>query len=219
MIIVGLTGSIGMGKSTAARILRDEYNIPVHDADATVHALMDFGGEAVTPILAVFPEAFQTNEHNEKAIDRKKLGRLVFQDPTKLKALENILHPLVREHTDSFLLDEFNKGSQLVILDIPLLYETRGEDRCDAVLVVTVSDKTQRERVFARDQHMTEERFQSILEKQVPNKEKCLRADFILSMEDGIEKAQQDIEALIPKFKALKAKRFFEIAKKRGFHV
>lgn len=219
MIIIGLTGSIGMGKSTAARILQNDYQIPVHDADATTHRLMDFGGKAVTPILALFPDVYKTNDAGEKAIDRQKLGRIVFKDPQKLKALEKILHPMVREHTDMFLLEEFNKGSQLVILDIPLLYETGGEERCDAVMVVTVSPETQRERVFARDADMTEERFQSILAKQVPNKEKCLRADFILSMENGLEQAKQDIGNLIPQFKQVKANRFFEIAKKRGYDV
>lgn len=216
MIIIGLTGSIGMGKSTAARILKEEFQIPVHDSDHTAHVLMDYNGAAVQPILDVFPTVSKTNENGEVAIDRSKLGKIVFQDNQLLKKLEAILHPLIKQHSDDFLINEFNKGSEIVILDVPLLYETHGDKRCDGVLVVTVSPQTQRERVFSRDKHMTEERFQSVLAKQVPNDEKCLRADFILSMENGLDQAKKDIAMLVPQFKALKAKKIHELRTQKG---
>lgn len=204
MIILGLTGSIGMGKSTAAKIFID-LGVPVHDADAAVHTLLGFNGEAVKPLLEIFPSAKLENEKGELAIDRKILGSLVFGNDAELKKLEDVLHPMVRDETDAFLKEQFNKGANLVVLDIPLLYETKGEHRCDAVMVVTASKETQRKRVLARE-GMTQERLDQVLAKQVPDAEKVKRADFVVRMEDGIDKAKEDIRDVLNKAKQLKAK-------------
>ena len=199
MIIIGLTGSIGMGKSTAANIFK-ELGVAVHDADAAVHKLLDFNGAAVLPLLELFPNTKLEDKDGNVAIDRKALGAIVFNNPEKLKMLENVLHPIVRSETDDFLKEQFNKGAQIVVLDIPLLFETHGETRCDAVLVVTASYETQKKRVLERP-NMSEERFKQILEKQVPDAEKRRRADFVIEMEHGIEQAKKDIEAVLKQVK------------------
>ena len=173
MIILGLTGSIGMGKSTAASALR-QMGVPVHDADASVHHLMNHGGAAVGFIEAAFPGTAL-----DGAIDRKELGRRVFADPEELKRLESILHPMVREQERIFLRTCRMKRHPVAVLDIPLLYETGGEDRCDAVIVVTAPKFLQDQRVLRRP-GMTRERFNEILAKQMPDAEKRARADFVV---------------------------------------
>ncbi len=201
MIILGLTGSVGMGKSTAANLFR-EFDIPVHDADAATHALLDVNGGAVAKIETLFPTTAEIDDDGNKYISRQKLGQIVFNDDVSLKKIEAILHPLVRAKTDDFVKEQADKGSDLVVLDIPLLYETKGEDRCDAVLVVYTSDLIQRKRVLARP-NMTVERLEAILEKQMPATEKLKRADFSLSMEDGIDEAKARIKAMMPQFMAI----------------
>lgn len=195
-----------MGKSTAANLFR-EMDVPVHDADAAVHALLDFNGAAVAPLLDIFPDVGLENEQGEKAIDRQKLGAIVFSNPKALKQLEDILHPMVRARTDEFLKDAFNSGAKLVVLDIPLLYETGAEKRVDGVLVVTASADVQKARVLARP-GMSEAKFKDILSRQLSDQEKRKRADFILEMEKGVPQARADLKALMPKFKALPAKAF-----------
>lgn len=173
MIILGLTGSIGMGKTTAAKAFR-QFGVAVHDADRAVHGLMQPGGAAVAAVLRAFPEAAR-----DGAIDRQVLGSLVFADDDKLRRLEAILHPLVRRLERDFLGCSARRGERLVVLDIPLLLETGGGRRCDGVVVVSAPALVQRRRVLARP-GMTEEKFQSILDKQMDDGEKRRRADFVV---------------------------------------
>lgn len=188
MIVLGLTGSIGTGKSTTAAMFRD-LDIPVHDADATVHDL--YRGEAVQPVAARFPGALK-----DGVIDRKALSALLAEAPDGFRDLEAIIHPLVRAREAAFLAKEREKGVPLVVLDIPLLYETGGEARVDKVVVVTCDPETQRARVLARP-GMTEEKFQLILSRQMPDAEKRRRADFIIDTGRGLEAARKQVEEVI----------------------
>ena len=162
MIILGLTGSIGMGKTTTAQMFRDE-NIAVHDADKTVHQLYE--NEAVEPLRDLFPSAIVDGR-----VDRKALGRLVLGKRDKLKSLEQLIHPMVRQKEQQFLEKSKADNARLVVLDIPLLFETGGEKRVDVVLVVTADKEIQRQRVLERED-MSEEKFAAILKQQVPDSE------------------------------------------------
>ena len=173
MIVLGVTGSIAMGKSTVSTML-SHLNNPIHDADKTVHELMDVNGKAYHKIVKSFPEAVQAT-----GIDRAKLGRDVFGNPEKLKQLENILHPLVREARDKFIRQQSRYKSRLVILDVPLLYETGGDKDCDNVLVVSAPYFIQKQRALIRH-GMTQTKFHDILKRQLPDHEKRKRADFIV---------------------------------------
>jgi dephospho-CoA kinase len=173
MIILGLTGSIGMGKSTAAAALR-QMGIPVHDADLSVHRLMGHGGAAVGAIEAAFPKAIA-----QGAVDRTVLGRLVFEDPAALKRLEGILHPLVRDQERTFLQTARARRRRVVVLDVPLLLETGGEQRCDAVIVVTAPQFLQDQRVLRRP-GMSRKRLAEVKARQMPDAEKRRRADFVV---------------------------------------
>ncbi len=179
MLILGLTGSIGMGKSTAAAMLRHE-GLAVHDADASVHRLMAPGGQAMLAIAASFPEAIENGK-----IDRARLGRQVFGDAAALRQLEAILHPLVRRCADRFLRQQARRRQSIAVLDIPLLFETKAENRCDVVTVVSAPAWLQRQRVLARS-GMTEERFAAILAQQMADREKRRRADYVV--ETGLSK-------------------------------
>jgi dephospho-CoA kinase len=174
MIVLGLTGSVGMGKSTAAAMFR-RLGVPVHDSDAAVHQLLAQHGAAVKAVAAEFPGVLRT----EGGIDRAALGARVFGDAAALKRLEHILHPLVRQSQQHFLAASRAARRPLVVLDIPLLYETGGERRCDAVVVVSAPPFLQHVRVMARP-GMTEPRFRAILAKQMPDAEKRRRADYVL---------------------------------------
>jgi dephospho-CoA kinase len=173
VIVLGLTGSVGMGKSTAAAMLR-RLGIAVHDADASVHRLLGPGGAAVPFVEAAFP-----GTSGPVGIDRRELGRRVFGDPAALRRLEGILHPMVQAEERAFLLRMAGRHAPLVVLDIPLLFETGGERRCDAVLVVTAPAFLQRARVLARP-GMTRERLAAILGQQMADQEKRRRADFVV---------------------------------------
>ena len=173
MIIVGLTGSIAMGKSTAAAMLRC-MGVPVHDADQVVHELTRPGGKALPAIKAAFPDLVI-----EAGLDRPELSKLAFKNPAVLQTLERILHPMVRAEERRFLARERARGSKLVVLDIPLLFETGGEKRCDAVLVVSAPRAIQLQRIFAR-QGMTPAKLQGIEQRQMPDSEKRKRADFVI---------------------------------------
>jgi len=173
MIVVGLTGSIGMGKSNAAHVLR-RLGVPVHDADGAVHALMGPGGRAVRKVAEIFPQALADNR-----IDRKVLGDLVFGDTPALRRLEAIIHPLVRQSSAAFLAAARRGRARLAVLDIPLLYESGGERSVDAVIVVSAPRQIQRQRVMGRP-GMTEEKFRAILARQVPDAEKRRRADYVV---------------------------------------
>ncbi|MEK9753850.1 MAG: dephospho-CoA kinase [Rhodospirillaceae bacterium] len=173
MIILGLTGSIGMGKTTAAENFR-RLGVRVHDADAAVHRLMAPGGAAARRVAEAFPSALAGD-----AIDRRQLGALVFHNDTELERLETILHPLVGVSRDRFLAEAARAGECVVVLDVPLLFETGGETRCDAVCVVSAPAFTQRQRVLKRP-GMTAEKLDAILVRQMPDAEKCRRADFLI---------------------------------------
>jgi len=173
MIVLGLTGSLGMGKSTAAAMLR-RLGVPVHDADAEVHRLLGPGGAAVQPVAAAFPSALAGGR-----IDRRILGRLVFDDVPALKRLEAILHPLVRKAERRFLAECRRRHEPVAVLDIPLLFETSGEIRCDGIIVVSAPAALQRQRVMKRP-GMTAARLESILARQMPDGEKRRRADWVV---------------------------------------
>ena len=179
MIILGLTGSVGMGKSTAAREFR-RMRIPVHDADKAVHRLLGRGGKAVAAVAAAFPGVEKGG-----AIDRAALGRLVFSDPAALKRLEAILHPLVRQAERAFLARARRRRRKLVVLDIPLLFETGGEARCDKVVVVSAPRRVQLARVMARP-GMTADRLAGVEARQMPDAEKRRRADIVI--ETGLDR-------------------------------
>lgn len=173
MIVLGLTGGVGMGKSTAAAMLR-HMGVPVHDADATVHCLMAKGGAAVAAVAKEFPDALR-----DGAIDRKALGRRVFVDRPALKRLESILHPLVRRDQTAFLRRHRAARAPLVVLDIPLLYESGAARRVDAVVTMTVAPFLQRRRVLRRP-GMTDAQFAAIQRAQVPDARRRREADFVV---------------------------------------
>ncbi len=193
MIVLGLTGSIGMGKSTTAGFFR-EAGIPVHDADASVHAL--YGGKAVEPVGAAFPGVVVDGR-----IDRAALGAVVLKDADAMKRLEAIVHPLVRSEEQQFLANARKSGADMVVLDIPLLFETGGDARVDGVVVVSCGEVEQRRRVLARPE-MTVEKFEVILARQLPDAQKRQRADFTVDSGLGFEAARQQVEAIIAQIRA-----------------
>jgi dephospho-CoA kinase len=174
VIILGLTGSIGMGKSTAAAMLR-HLGVPLFDADAVVHRLIGRGGAAVRRVEEAFPGV----QNEGGAIDRQRLAQRVFGHPEELRRLEAILHPMVRTAECRFVARARARGEDLIVLDIPLLYETRGTGRCDYVLVVSAPARLQRDRVMRRP-GMTARRFAEIIGAQLPDSEKRRRADFVV---------------------------------------
>jgi dephospho-CoA kinase len=188
MFILGLTGSLGMGKSATAKMFAEE-GVPVHDADAAVHRLYD--GEATAAIEAAFPGTTQAGK-----VDREKLGQRVLGDDAAIKRLEQIVHPLVRQAEERFLAEAERKGAKVAVLDIPLLYETGGDQRCDAVVVVSAPADVQRTRAFERP-GMTEAKFQALLGKQVSDAEKRARADFIVDSGQGFEAARAQVREIL----------------------
>lgn len=195
MIVLGLTGSIGMGKSSTAAMFA-EMGVPVNDADAIVHAL--YQDEAVAPIEAAFPGTTKAG-----SVDRAELSRQLANDPSLFKTLEAIVHPLVREKERAFLDHHSDAGQPLVVLDIPLLFETKGENRVDAVAVVTCDPEIQRERVLKRP-GMTEEKFALILSRQVPDREKRAKADYIIDTGDGLDSARDQVAAIVQRLTSQK---------------
>ena len=188
MIIVGLTGSIGMGKSTTAALFADE-GVPVNDADRVVHELYRL--EAVAPIARLFPDAIVNG-----IVDRARLSENLAKNPAKFKQLEAIVHPLVRDKERAFLDQQSALGHALVLLDIPLLFETGGEKRVDRIVVVSCEPELQRERVLARPR-MTEEKFQLILSRQVPDAQKRARANYIIDTGHGIDSARAQVKTIV----------------------
>jgi dephospho-CoA kinase len=186
--ILGLTGSIGMGKSATAAMFRAR-GVPVHDADATVHRL--YAGPAVAAVEAAFPGVT-----TDGGIDRARLGREVFGNAAAMKRLEAIVHPLVRGAEEAFLAQARSRNAALAVLDIPLLYETGGEKRCHAVVVVSAPAPIQRERVLVRP-GMDEARLAAILARQLPDVEKRARAHFIIDTSTGLAFAQRQVDDII----------------------
>lgn len=195
MKVLGLTGSIGMGKSTTAEMFV-ALGVPVHSADATVHRL--YAGRAAPLVEARFPGTVR-----DGVVDRAALGARVLGDKPALAALEAIIHPLVREEEQAFLEAAREAGAPLVVLDIPLLFETGGEGRVDAVLVVTAPAEVQRARVLARP-GMTAERFEAILASQMPDADKRRRADVVIDTGEGLEPARDAVRRIVERFEALR---------------
>ncbi len=191
MIVLGLTGSIGMGKSTAAAMLR-RLGVPLFDADLAVHRLLAPSGAAVAAVSAAFPGV----ETEDDGIDRVLLGQRVFTDPAALKRLEAILHPMVAAEEKRFLARSRARRVPLVVLDIPLLFETGAERRCDYVLVVSAPALVQRQRVMRRP-GMTEIRLDAILRKQLPDHRKRQRADFVVPTGAGRNLTLRRLKAIV----------------------
>lgn len=198
MIVLGLTGSIGMGKSTTAKLFAEE-GVPVHDADAAVHALYE--GAAVPLVEAAFPGTTRDGK-----VDRALLGRAVVGNAEAMKRLEAIVHPLVAQARDRFLEQARGSGAAAAVLDIPLLFETGGEKLVDAVVVVSALPDIQRERVMARP-GMTAEKFEALLANQTPDAEKRRRADYIVDSGHGIERARAQVREILAKVATIAPKR------------
>lgn len=198
MIVLGLTGSIGMGKSTTAKMFAD-LGIPVHDSDATVHEL--YSGRAAPLVEAAFPGSTAGG-----VVDRAELGRRVLGNPDALKKLEAIVHPLVREERDLFLARARAAGSGIAMLDVPLLFETGGSDLVDAIVVVTARPDEQRRRVLARP-GMTEDKLDAILARQVPDAQKRARADFLVVTDHGIDDAKRQVQQIVERLRSGEWKR------------
>ncbi|MBX9777856.1 MAG: dephospho-CoA kinase [Xanthobacteraceae bacterium] len=190
MFVLGLTGSVAMGKSTTARFFAEE-GVPVHDSDSVVHRLYE--NEAVPLIEAAFPGTTADGK-----VDRVKLGSRVMGDLAALRQLEAIVHPLVWDAERRFLEEAQAKGVPVVLLDIPLLFETGGDSRVDAVVVATAPAEVQRARVLERP-GMTEQRLQAMLARQMPDSEKRLRADFIVDTSRGFEDARAQVQEILRK--------------------
>ncbi|MGF6173463.1 dephospho-CoA kinase [Ensifer sp. 4252] len=188
MMIVGLTGSIAMGKSTTAQMFR-EFGVPVNDADEVVHTL--YRGEAVAPVEAAFPGTVR-----QGAIDRAELSRQLLAMPERLRELESIVHPLVRQKEREFLDENAAANVPFVVLDIPLLFETGAEARVDKVVVVSCAPDIQRERAMKRP-GMTEEKFAMILARQVPDSQKRERADYIVDTSNSFDNTRQQVRAIV----------------------
>jgi dephospho-CoA kinase len=188
MKILGLTGSIGMGKSTTAKLFADA-GVPVYDADATVHLI--YQGEAVPAIEAAFP-----GTTSDGKVDRAKLSAKVVHDPAAIQRLEQIVHPMLRSYHQKFLHDAEQAGAPVAVMDVPLLFETGGEKRVDAVVVVTTAPEVQRERILARGT-MTDEALDAILARQLPDAEKRRRADFVVDTSHGLDPVRARIRDIL----------------------
>lgn len=193
MIVLGLTGSIGMGKSTVAAMFRDE-GIPVFEADAAVHTL--YKGEAAPLIENAFPGTTRDGE-----VDRTVLAQAVLDNPQALKKLESIVHPLVHRAERAFVEQARAAGEKLVVLDIPLLYEKQADSRADRVLVVSAPAEIQKERVMRRP-GMTEQKFEALLSKQVPDAEKRARADIVINTDVSLDETRQAVRDVVRRFSA-----------------
>jgi dephospho-CoA kinase len=188
MLVLGLTGSIGMGKSTTAKLFA-EAGVPVYDADATVHGLYE--GEAAPAIEAAFPGTTADGR-----VDRVRLSARVLHDPAAIKQLEQIVHPMLGASRQKFMQDAEASGAPVAVVDVPLLYETGGEKRVDAVVVVTTTPEIQRQRILARD-NMTSEKLDAILARQLPDAEKRRRADFVVDTSNGLEPVRARIRDIL----------------------
>ena len=186
MKIVALTGSIGMGKSTTSAMFKD-LGVPIWDADAAVHRLYAPDGAAIPPLQALIPEAV-----GPEGVDRTVLTRKILQDPGLLKQIESIVHPLVGKDRADFLVAAREQGAPLVMVDVPLLFETGGEAYVDAVIVVSCPPDLQRARVLARP-GMTEEKFESILARQTPDEVKRAKSDFVIDTGLGLDAAREQV--------------------------
>jgi dephospho-CoA kinase len=198
MFILGLTGSIGMGKSTTAGFFR-EAGVPVHDSDAVVHRLYD--GEAVGPVEAAFPGVTVDGR-----VDRAKLSQRLIGNPEAIKQLESIVHPLVRAVSDRFVHEQAARNARVIVLDIPLLFETGGENKVDAVVVVSAPPDVQRARVLSRP-GMTAERLDALLARQMSDADKRSRAHFVVDSSRSFDSARAQIHGILRAVAALPGRR------------
>jgi dephospho-CoA kinase len=205
MIILGVTGSIGMGKSTAAGMLA-QMNIPIHDSDAEVHRLLSNDEQARLALAAQFPFYRYFGIYGKKdkrgirGFNRKKLGKLVFENPKERQKLERILHPLVRKSQDEFIRIQRNMGADIVALDIPLLFETGAEERVDFTITVSAPAFVQQNRVMSRP-NMNAKKFESIVKSQISDAEKCARADFVVPTGLGKAETMKALKKIIYDFR------------------
>ncbi|MEP6342723.1 MAG: dephospho-CoA kinase [Maricaulaceae bacterium] len=190
MIIIGLTGSIGMGKTTTAHMFR-ELGCPVFDADAVVHNLYSAGGRAVPLIKAVFPDAVK-----DGAIDRSVLGQHMRRDPLNLQVLESFIHPMVAEDRKEFIQKARDNNNSIIVFDVPLLFETGGDKNVDIVVVVTAPADIQRERVLSRA-GINEALFEKLLLRQMPDQEKRRRADYLIYTDKGLDFAREQVQKIL----------------------
>lgn len=188
MVVLGLTGSIGMGKSTTAKLFA-EAGVPVYDADATVHMLYE--GEAVPAIEAAFPGTTGNGR-----VDRNRLSARVVHDPAAMKQLEEIVHPMLSASRQKFLADAEQSGACVAVVDVPLLFETGGEKRVDAVVVVTTTPEIQRQRILSRP-NMSDEKLDAILARQMPDPEKRRRANFVVDTSHGLDPVRARIRDIL----------------------
>ncbi len=195
MIVIGLTGSIGMGKSATAAMFAEE-GVRVHDSDAVVHALYAPGGAAVAPISTIFPDMVR-----DGAVDRTALAARVTGDPAALAKLEAVVHPLVGEARDRFMARARADGTDVVVLDVPLLFEAGQEQLVDAVVVVSAPEAVQRQRVLGRP-GMTPERLEALLARQTPDAEKRARADFVIDTSGSYEAARARVKQVLAEVRA-----------------
>ncbi len=193
--VVALTGSIGMGKSATAKMFRDN-GVPVWDADAAVHEIYAAGGRAVEAVRERFPEAVV-----DGAVDRDRLSALVLGDDAAIRDLERIVHPLVGEHRAAFREEAAAAGADIVVVDVPLLFETGGESKVHAVVVVSASEDQQRERVLARP-GMTADKFRAILARQTPDAEKRARADHVIDTSVSLAETEAQVAELVDALRA-----------------
>jgi dephospho-CoA kinase len=198
MFVLGLTGSLGMGKSTTAGFFA-ELGVPVHDADAAVHRL--YKGEAAPLIEAAFPGTTRGGE-----VDREKLAQRVLNDAAAIKKLEGIVHPLVRAAEERFLAEAKKNNAKVAVLDIPLLFETEGDRRCDAVVVVSAPEDVQRARMLERP-GMTAPKFTAILARQMSDAEKRKRADFVVDTSKGFDAAREQVREILARVATMPKRR------------
>lgn len=196
MIVLGLTGSIGMGKTTAAGMLQ-KLGCAVHDSDKAVHAALEPYGAAFEEVALTFPEAWDKKTHR---IKRPVLAEIIFKDAQKRKELESILHPIVRQEQKKFVRRQQSLGKKIAVLDIPLLFETGAENRVDYTIVVSAPHHIQRRRVLSRP-NMTEEKFHAILASQMPDHEKRIRADFVIPTSMGLAYTYNALKKAIQEIK------------------
>lgn len=197
MLLIGLTGSIGMGKSTTLELFKQE-GVAGYDADAAVHALYEKGGAGALALSPLFPDAIKKG-----AVDRETLSKIVLHDEAAMQQLEKTIHPLVQQAREAFLLEQAEAGAFAVILDIPLLFESGSGDYFDVVITVSAPPKLQRERVLARP-NMSVEKFEAILAKQVPDAEKCAKSDFVVDSSVSEEDAHRQIREILAKIKQMR---------------
>jgi dephospho-CoA kinase len=198
--VLGLTGSIAMGKTETGKMFA-RLGVPVYDADQVVHALYEKGGAAVEPVKKLFPDAVQGGR-----VDRARLARRVATDPLAMRRLENVVHPLVAKRREEFLDHASREGTDIVVLDIPLLFETGNESGVDAVVVVTAPREVQLKRVFARE-NMTKEKFAAIEARQMPDAEKRAKADFLIDTGKGLNEAFESVKRVLASVRDRPAKK------------